>query len=166
MNKEQKRYSFYNPNRKRVQLEFNDKSRTKQSFKKECDINVIVKKAKSTSLPLDLITNTKKPVFGDFSSELTYQDSLNKIKEAEAQFNSLPSEVRKEFDNDPAKLLAFVSNEDNLPRAVELGLVAKDVVNKSTDNKSSSAPIAEKKTDLSVDPVVNNKEVVENNGKS
>lgn len=35
----------------------------------------------------------------------------------------LPATLRREFDNDPVKLLAFLQDENNRDRAIQLGLV-------------------------------------------
>ena len=41
---------------------------------------------------------------------------------AEEQFGALPANVRREFDNDPGKMLEFIQDPDNYERGVELGL--------------------------------------------
>ena len=42
--------------------------------------------------------------------------------QAQQSFESLPSELRGRFENDPAKLIDFLSDERNNAEAVKLGL--------------------------------------------
>lgn len=98
--------------------------KTKQASKDECDINQIMKRyAKTGQLPPGMGTGR----YGDFS---TYEDFLSAqivVKTAEIQFNSLPAQVRQRFNNDPANLLEFVGNPDNLEEARKLGLLKEEI---------------------------------------
>jgi len=96
-------------------------SRTKQSFKDECDINNILKKYQKSNL-LEHV-NTHQGDYSDLGDQLSYQESLNIIINAKNSFNTLPSSIRKQFENDPAQFLAFVSNPDNAPAMEEMGLL-------------------------------------------
>ena len=51
-----------------------------------------------------------------------YQSSLGKLMQAQQSFESLPSELRAKFENDPAQLISFLSDEKNNAEAVKLGL--------------------------------------------
>lgn len=105
-------------------------SLTKQSFKDECDINVILAKYTKTGVLPDLIK--QNPQYGDFSTAEDYQTSLNKVIFAETQFNSLSSRVRDRFHNDPVEFLNFVHDEKNLKEMKELGLLKNDDLNDET----------------------------------
>lgn len=94
--------------------------RTKQSFKAECDINNILKRYEKSGLLPDLIKTN--PQYGDFSNVPDYQESLNIVHKAHEQFALLDSRVRKRFDNDPAKFLAFASDPHSGDEMVALGL--------------------------------------------
>ncbi len=83
-------------------------SRTQQHFKESCDINYIMKKYSQTGA---LMGNPNPPQFGDFASVPDYQDSLNLVINAEAQFSALPAEIRARFNNEPDAFLAFCENE-------------------------------------------------------
>lgn len=111
-------YTQFNPPPKRKIGPFLD-GVTKQSFKDECDINSIVKKALKSGLLPDGNVN---PIYGDFSDVKDYQEGLNVVLRAEAQFNALPAHVRNKFQNDPAKFLEFANNPENGREMVELGL--------------------------------------------
>lgn len=98
-------------------------SMTLQDAKDECDINMIIARHDRTGswsgsgrLP------TAVPQFGEFDSVDDFQTAQDIILRAREHFASLPSHVRARFENDPARLLEFVSNKDNLDEAVRLGL--------------------------------------------
>lgn len=94
-------------------------SKTKQSFRDDADINVIVNRwIKNAEVP----DATRIGTFGDFSQATTFQAALERIDDAERMFAALPSAVRKRFDNDPNQLLTFVNDENNAEEARDLGL--------------------------------------------
>jgi phage internal scaffolding protein len=64
----------------------------------------------------------QKALYGDFSSVPDYQEAMNTVIHAQDQFNALPANIRKEFDHDPEKMLAFCSDPTNLEKMRELGL--------------------------------------------
>jgi len=102
-----------------VGLDCKDPSKAIQSAKEECDLNVIVKKYLRTGeLP-----NARQSAYIDLSGLPNYQEALNTVIAAEEAFYSLPAEVRREFDNDPTKLVSFVADNKNYAKAVELGLI-------------------------------------------
>jgi phage internal scaffolding protein len=107
-------------------VEFTQKSMTKQSFRDECNINTIMARYEKTGVLVDpLQMRQVKPLFDDFSNIPDYQEAQNAIIEAENLFNALPSSIRKRFGNDPALLLDFMSDPDNYDEAVRLGIVSK-----------------------------------------
>ncbi len=95
-------------------------SRTKQSFKDETDINLIMARHKASGV-IDHL-NTHQGDYGNFIGYQDYHTSLNQILEAEDAFLTIPAKTRSIFDNDPGKFLAFVQNPDNLDEMIELGL--------------------------------------------
>lgn len=118
-------------------IEFNEPSMTEQHFKDECDINNIVKRYQETGV---LPQGNREPLFGDFSAfPSDLMESQRYFDEAQARFMQLDSGLRKEFDNNPAKLLAFLQDERNYDKAVELGLIArKSEVTQQVDFSVSS----------------------------
>jgi len=98
-------------------------SMTKQSFSKEADIDVILKKYVETGV----ITHgaVGEAMFGDFSTVGDYQAAVDAVMRAQEGFDSLPAEVRSRFNNDPSMLMEFVSHEENREEAERLGLVSK-----------------------------------------
>lgn len=109
----------YSP-RVRVAVEFSGSGRTKQSFKDECDINRIMSRYAATGV-LDFIEK-REARFADVS-ETDFLTAMQTVAEATTAFNSLPSALRERFENEPARLLAFLEDSRNLEEAIELGLV-------------------------------------------
>lgn len=104
-------------------------SRTKQSFKKDCDVNNILKKYRR-QLGKDFLDEYHGFIsgrFGDASYATGYQDALNVICASNEAFDALPSALRARFGNDPLNMLEFVGNKDNKDEAIKLGLLKKEV---------------------------------------
>lgn len=97
-------------------------NRTKQSFKDECDINVIVDRfMKTGEMPKDL----RQPVYGDYDGVIDFQSAMNAVVQAEETFMAMPASVRARFDNDPQKFLDFADNDGNAEEMVKMGLAVK-----------------------------------------
>ncbi len=99
---------------------FRDKTLTQQQFGDESNINKIMERYQRDGV-LDHL-NTYDGQYGDFSNVASYQESLHQISEAENMFMQLPSQVRKEFENDPVQFVEFASNPANIDKLIELGL--------------------------------------------
>lgn len=99
-------------------------SRTKQSFKDECDINKIMRRYVVHGVLPQGVGVAK---YGDFSEAGTYLEAQNIIIKARAQFSSLPSKVRERFRNDPAEFLKFVQDKGNAEEAQQLGLLREEL---------------------------------------
>lgn len=97
-------------------------SMTQQSSKDECDINVIIERAKRGA-DLSQLQAGKVPMYGDFTNLPSYRDALLMVNKARDMFMSLDALVRERFGNDPAKLLDFLGDDKNREEAVKLGLV-------------------------------------------
>ena len=67
--------------------------------------------------------NLKRPVYEDFSNAVDYMTARNALLAADNIFKSLPARVRKECENDPAKLIALVENPENETLLQDLGLI-------------------------------------------
>jgi phage internal scaffolding protein len=102
-------------------LTCSDPSLAQQNFKEECDINHIVKQFGLTG---ELPGQTLSPQYGDFTGVLDYHSAVNAVLAAQDEFMELPAQLRSRFENDPAKLIDFLGNEDNREEAIKLGLVA------------------------------------------
>jgi phage internal scaffolding protein len=75
-----------------------------------------------------VMTNIREdsPLYGDFTQIEDYQSAQIALQNAKDSFTSLPNDVRKYFDHDPAKLLDFISDANNRDKAIELGLIEKE----------------------------------------
>jgi len=109
----------YGPKQKST-MTFNDPSLAKQAFRDECDINNILSRFEKTQTLEHL--NQHEGRYGDFINVQSYQDSLNQVMAAQSAFDTLPSRLRKMFDNDPEKFLEFATNPDNEEALIKMGL--------------------------------------------
>lgn len=125
-------YTAYSKKR-RVVVVNKEPSMTQQSFKNECDINRIVGQYKKHGVITHL--NNSKENYGVAPSH-SFHEAMNIVIQAQEMFDSLPSQLRKEFSNDPANFLEFVENPENYDDLIELGLVDKRD-NDTTTNISS-----------------------------
>ena len=89
-------------------------SLTQQHFKDETDINNILRQFNITGL---LPEAPLSPLYGDFTGIGDYHSALNAVYAAEDEFMTLPAQIRARFENDPAQLIAFLSDENNRPKA-------------------------------------------------
>jgi len=92
-----------------------------QSAKRECDINHIMAKYQKTGL-VDHVAKHQGD-YSDLTDVPTYHDAMNKIISANESFSTLPSSVRKKFNNNPAEFLDFVSNPENVTEMQTMGLL-------------------------------------------
>jgi len=102
---------------------FTRPSRTKQSFRDECDINNILRQFNVTG---QLPVGSVQPQYGDFSGITDYQSALNAVMVAQDSFLALPAKVRARFDNDPALFVEFASDEANKDEMKALGLLSQE----------------------------------------
>lgn len=117
-------------------------SRTKQSFSSECDVNNILKKYTQTGILPNMMSSS--PSYGDFSNPVDYQQSMNTVLNAQAQFASLPSIVRTRFANDPALFLDFASNPKNSEELIKLGLACAKPTSSVSNGNAEEAPLGKK----------------------
>lgn len=107
---------------------FNEPTMTIQSEKDNCDINVIMNRYATCGTPLPYRTDGVQPVYADVSELGDYMENYQRCKQAEEMFNSLPSALRKELDNNPANLIPFIQDKKNESRCIEYGLINKPIV--------------------------------------
>lgn len=96
-------------------------SRVQEQFAYDCDINNIVA---GMTAPLPI----REPVSDEvrqFTPDM-YEKALYTKAAAESAFMVLPSDVRTFFDNNPGKMLSFVSDPANTDKCIELGLMKVD----------------------------------------
>lgn len=106
--------------RSRLMQKFDQPSRTKQSFKDECDINKIMKKFERTGMVAHL--SKYQGSYADVSGGVDYHTALNTVAAAKEMFLTLPAKVRARFEHDPGAFLDFVGDPANEKEMVEMGL--------------------------------------------
>lgn len=105
-----------------VQLEFHFPSLTEQHHKDACDVNFIMRQYQERGVLPEMRSGG---TFGDFSaSPVDFREACELVRTAREKFESLPSNVRERFNNDPGALLEFLDDPANRDEAVKLGLVA------------------------------------------
>lgn len=109
---------------------------TLDSFKDECDINLIVER---------FLRGEMLPGQGDFAGSFAdvtefgdYQENLNRVIEADRRFMSLDAKVRERFDNSTAAFLDALVDPTRHDELVELGVLPKPKV--AADDAPSTKP--------------------------
>lgn len=101
-------------------LKCEDVSRAKQSFRDECDINVIVERF---GIGYEMPQGVRAPVYGDFTEVGDFRGAMDAVIAAQSSFMALPADVRARFGNDPAGFVEFCSKDENYDEVERLGLL-------------------------------------------
>ena len=103
---------------------------THQSFAKDADINNIMAKYLVTGVLVDPLNvdSGRRPRFGDFSDLVDYPTMVSRINQAQADFMTLPSDVRAKFSNSVEECLNFIADPANVREAVKLGLLPESMI--------------------------------------
>lgn len=94
-------------------------TRAQQHFRDECDINVLVARFARTGVP----EAPPAPPMSAFDEIFDYQSAMQTVIDARSSFQSLPSNIRSRFQNDPAQFLSFIYDSNNRSEAISLGLI-------------------------------------------
>lgn len=106
---------------KRVATINEEPTMTQQHLKEKVNVNSIMAKYRKTGL-IDHVR--KNPgVYMDLTELPDYQTALQTVIRAQDTFETIPANIRLKFDNDPSKLIAFLSDDKNYDEAAALGLV-------------------------------------------
>ena len=126
--------------RKRQGFETTGESLTQQSHAEAADVRNIIKQYDRTGL----IANVNRGIaqYGDYSEINEYAQALNMVREADASFAELPSEIRQMFGNNAGAFFEFATNPKNSEKMIELGLKKKPEVKPEVSTESESAPPA------------------------
>jgi len=92
-------------------------SLTRQEFAAECDINNLMAQYEKTGFLTNV--NPMEPRYLDVSNVPDLMQAHDILQTATAGFMSLPATVRRDFDNDPLKFIAFAENPDNVEKMRE-----------------------------------------------
>lgn len=103
----------------RMQTNNDDPSLTEQHHKLGTDINYIISKyQKNRVIDPALI---KSGNYG-FATSHDFNSAMLLVTQAQRQFDSLPADFRKEFNDDPAQFLHYCQEPENFEVLVEMGL--------------------------------------------
>lgn len=111
-----------------------------QSFKDECDLNVILKKF---GIGYEIPAGIRIPQSGDFTGINDFHAAMNQLRNTQENFNALPAHIRAEFDNDPGKMLLAAQDPKNTERFAELGMLTE----KATERAQIAKEAAQAKAD-------------------
>ena len=110
----------YEPHKKYV-FKTSGESLTQQHFKEECDVINIIKRHDRNGIIEHVQRGQAR--YGDFSEVADYREALDLVRDAQDEFMTIPSDIRKKFDNDPGKFYEFVSNPDNKEELKQMGFI-------------------------------------------
>lgn len=100
-------------------------SRTKQSFRKECDVNFLMKKYADLGIEPMIMPGA---LYLDLTGVSDLQSHLDKIGRANEAFMKLPPEVRRRFDDNVADAIDFLMDDANYEEALKLKMRLPDPV--------------------------------------
>lgn len=114
-------------------------SKTRQEFKKDCDINRIVDRYTRTG-ELPFIGRKNLGIYADVSQIPDYKSALEFVIAAKESFSTLDVNIRKRFHNSPDELMAFLEDPNNKDEARKLGLIPaeKPIQAQIDENKAES----------------------------
>lgn len=98
-----------------------------QQWEPETKIDYLLRKYSSQGL--NPYAPSMPEDFLDVSELGDFQEQQNKLLDAQDYFDSLPSNIRLQFQNNPSELISFLLNPKNQDKAIELGLIPKPIEN-------------------------------------
>ena len=126
--------------RTRKGFETTGESLTQQSHAAAADVRNIISQYDRTGL----IANVNKGIaqYGDYSEINEYAEALNMVREAERNFQEVPSHIREQFNNNAGLFFEFATNPKNKKEMIELGLAEAPEIKVEVTPKSDPAPPA------------------------
>ena len=103
-----------------------DETLAQQQFKDESDPNVIMAQFARNGQIDPSHLELRNGVFGDATqTPESYHAAMNLLVDAQDAFMTLNAKIRARFDNDPSKLMAFLSDDRNFEEACTLGILSR-----------------------------------------
>ena len=130
----------------RVSFETEGESLTEQQFAEESQILNKIRKYDSQGF-FDSI-NRNPAQYNDFTQVKDLADAIDQIEQARDAFQTIPSDIRKKFNNSPSEFFDFASKESNYDELVKLGLATQKIVDNLAPGQS---PVAEKGSSVDVE---------------
>ncbi|WNK14501.1 MAG: internal scaffolding protein [Microvirus sp.] len=117
---------------------FDDISLTVQNDVQQSDINYIVKQF---GLTHELPYGRSIPEFADYTDiPNDYHAARQYIDELDDAFMAYPADIRTRFDNNPANLLDFISQQSNREEAIKLGFIQEPEMKAEGENQVPASP--------------------------
>lgn len=124
--------------RRSIKLNCNEPSLTDQSMKEVSNINTIMKNYEKTGMLPQMSKKVARYIDNTGVPSLT--EASEALAQARELFMELPSQVRKEMDNDPTKLVEFIQNPRNQEFLVEHGVILKQAKSDEGGSKEPESP--------------------------
>ena len=110
---------------------------TEQSHKKDCDMHRIVGQLRETG-----VTAHVKQYAGTYQNFIgvpDFQQAMDAIADAKTMFETVPSHIRNQFNNDPGQFLGFMQDNANYEAIQEMGL---DVSHLTKPPEAAAEPVS------------------------
>jgi hypothetical protein len=107
--------------RKRMGPHEFEETKTEQSHKEEVNINNIVARYAGKEELIAKVASLTEFVYDDVTNN-DFQEMMNQMIHARDTFSNVPSQIRKQFNNDPAAFMDFVLDKNNSDQLIEWGL--------------------------------------------
>lgn len=108
------------PPRKRVFADISGESLTKQSMAMDSDINTIVNRHIAHDMP---VFPRPDAMYGDFVNMGSFHECLERVRQAQEDFDRLPAAVRDACRNDVGVFLEKIGDAKSRQDLVDLGLL-------------------------------------------
>lgn len=99
----------------------NDDPIVEQSHKNEVNINNIIKRHGMDLIAKTALLQTPEYTFDELPNN-DFQEAMLIVTKAQETFEAMPSQLRKQFNNNPAEFMDFIHNPDNQDKMVDMGL--------------------------------------------
>lgn len=96
-------------------------NKTRQEFKEDCDINLVLKRYKTKGI-LPIVTKAEAR-YGDLTG-VDFQKAQDVILSANSAYMALPAKIRRRF-KDAGEFLSFLDDPENVDELVSLGLATR-----------------------------------------
>lgn len=111
-------------------------TRAQQQFRDDADINTLVERFGLTG---EMPQLTDIPYNDEYVPVTDYHAALNQLKAHNETFMTLPHDLRRRFDNDPGKFVAWASDEKNMEEMGKLGLLNPAAMDKLARQRDAAA---------------------------
>ena len=123
---------------RRVTFSTGTETKVEQHHKDMVDVNNIVERYRNTGL---IPQRARMPSYGDFTHGQDFLQAQIRIKSAEADFASLPPDIRLKFNNDPGQLITYINDPENAAEARVLGLLPSEPQGTPEDSEGHQSPV-------------------------